>query len=75
MGSGTLGAEPSRVRAMRSELWRLRGAREVGGGMLGGRVLESVLERETWEAFWEGGPRKRDGGGSRRCLGFDLGDA
>jgi hypothetical protein len=49
------------------------GFREEGfgrGTATGGRVPE----RETWEAFWEGGPRNREGGGSRRCLGLDLGD-
>lgn len=30
--------------------------------------------RETWEAFWDGGPRNKDGGGSRRSLGFAFGD-
>jgi hypothetical protein len=30
--------------------------------------------RETWEAFWEGGPRKREGGGSRRSFARVLGD-
>ncbi len=30
--------------------------------------------RETWEAFWEGGPRKSDGGGSRRSCVLVFGD-
>ena len=34
-----------------------------------------VAERETWEAFWEGGPRKSEGGGSRTCLARGLGDS
>ena len=29
---------------------------------------------ETWEAFWEGGPRKSDGGGSRSIFARDFGD-
>jgi hypothetical protein len=30
--------------------------------------------RETWEAFWEGGPRKSEGGGSRSSFARVLGD-
>jgi hypothetical protein len=33
-----------------------------------------VPGRETWEAFWEGGPRNRAGGGSRSSLAFVFGD-
>ena len=38
-----------------------------------GAVL-SVPGRDNWDAFRDGGPRKRDGGGSRTCLGLDNGD-
>jgi hypothetical protein len=30
--------------------------------------------RETWEAFWEGGPRKSEGGGSLSSFARVLGD-
>lgn len=33
-----------------------------------------LLEMEIWDALWEGGPRKREGGGSRRFLDLDLGE-
>jgi hypothetical protein len=33
-----------------------------------------VPGRETWEAFWDGGPRNKDGGGSRSSLGLAFGD-
>jgi hypothetical protein len=45
---------------------RLEGFGGVGTGATPGR--------ETCEAFWEGGPRNKDGGGSRSCLAFVLGE-
>lgn len=30
--------------------------------------------RDTWDAFWDGGPRNNDGGGSRSCFAFVFGD-
>jgi hypothetical protein len=46
--------------------FRLEG---FGGGGTG-----ATPGRETCEAFCEGGPRKRDGGGSRSCLAFVFGE-
>jgi hypothetical protein len=34
----------------------------------------ATRESETWEAFWEGGPRKSDGGGSRSNFARVFGD-
>lgn len=39
-------------------------------------VFDAVVTpgRETWEAFWEGGPRNSEGGGSRSNFARVLGD-
>ena len=48
------------------------------GARVGFRLEELGAEvtpgRETWEAFWEGGPRKSVGGGSRSNFALVMGD-